>query len=44
MAQKSGVTAVAVKNSNHFGTAYYYCQQVCERNLACIALPIHLQE
>lgn len=36
MAKKSGVTAIAIKNSNHFGTASYFCQLACEQNLACI--------
>ncbi|MGM0754186.1 MAG: Ldh family oxidoreductase [Bacillota bacterium] len=36
MAKQSGVTAIAIKNSNHFGTASYFCQLACEQNLACI--------
>ncbi|WP_017382155.1 Ldh family oxidoreductase [Paenisporosarcina sp. TG-14] len=38
MAKQNGVTAIAVKNSNHFGTASYFCQLACEQNLACIVL------
>lgn len=36
MAKGSGVAAIAIKNSNHFGTASYFCQLACEQNLACI--------
>lgn len=36
MAKQSGITAIAIKNSNHFGTASYFCQLACEQNLACI--------
>ncbi|MCM3763871.1 Ldh family oxidoreductase [Neobacillus niacini] len=36
MAKQSGMTAIAIKNSNHFGTAAYFCQLACEQNLACI--------
>jgi len=38
MAKQSGMTAIAIKNSNHFGTASYFCQLACEQNLACIGL------
>lgn len=34
MAKKSGVTAVAIKNSNHFGTASYFCQLACRHSMA----------
>lgn len=37
MAKQSGTCVIAVKNSNHFGTAAYFCQLACEQNLACIA-------
>jgi LDH2 family malate/lactate/ureidoglycolate dehydrogenase len=37
MAKSSGMAAISVKNSNHFGTASYFCQLVCEHNMACIA-------
>lgn len=37
MAKQNGMTAIAVKNSNHFGTAAYFCQLACEQNLACMA-------
>ncbi|HWO76171.1 MAG TPA: Ldh family oxidoreductase [Bacillus sp. (in: firmicutes)] len=38
MSKENGMTAIAIKNSNHFGTASYFCQLACEQNLACIAL------
>ncbi|WNS76223.1 Ldh family oxidoreductase [Bacillus sp. DTU_2020_1000418_1_SI_GHA_SEK_038] len=34
--KETGITAIAVKNSNHFGTASYFCQLACEQDLACI--------
>ncbi|MCM3568540.1 Ldh family oxidoreductase [Neobacillus mesonae] len=37
MAKQSGMCAIGVKNSNHFGTAAYFCQLASEQNLACIA-------
>lgn len=33
---ESGLAAVMIRNSNHFGTAAYFCQMACERNLALI--------
>ncbi|MEH7252601.1 Ldh family oxidoreductase [Neobacillus niacini] len=36
MAKESGVVAIGVNNSNHFGTASFFCQLACEENLACI--------
>ncbi len=36
MAKDSGVVAIGVNNSNHFGTASFFCQLACEENLACI--------
>jgi LDH2 family malate/lactate/ureidoglycolate dehydrogenase len=38
MAKESGVVAIAVNNSNHFGTASFFCQLACKENLACIGL------
>ncbi len=35
--EEAGIVAVTVRNSNHFGTAAYYCQMACRRNLALIA-------
>ncbi|WP_408011132.1 Ldh family oxidoreductase [Pseudalkalibacillus sp. A8] len=34
--KESGVVAIGIKNSNHFGTASYFCQIACEHNLAAI--------
>ncbi|SDN39802.1 Ldh family oxidoreductase [Bacillus sp. OK048] len=36
MAKESGVVVIGVNNSNHFGTASFFCQLACEENLACI--------
>ncbi|PLR98497.1 Ldh family oxidoreductase [Bacillus sp. T33-2] len=38
MAKESGVVAIGVNNSNHFGTASFFCQLACKENLACIGL------
>lgn len=38
MAKDSGVVAIGVRNSNHFGTASFFCQLACKENLACIGL------
>lgn len=35
---ETGITAVGVKNSNHFGAASYYCQQACAKQMICITL------
>ncbi|MFG6150662.1 Ldh family oxidoreductase [Halobacillus sp. B23F22_1] len=37
MVKESGMVGIGIKNSNHFGTASYYCQKACENNLAIIA-------
>ncbi|MCA0174544.1 Ldh family oxidoreductase [Bacillus sp. RAR_GA_16] len=37
MAKESGISGVSIKNSNHFGTASYYCQMACDNKLAAIA-------
>ncbi|MBM7554468.1 Ldh family oxidoreductase [Thalassobacillus pellis] len=37
LAIESGMAGISIKNSNHFGTASYYCQMACEKNLAAIA-------
>lgn len=34
--KQAGISAIAIKNSNHFGTASYFCQLACENELACI--------
>ncbi|WP_018665413.1 Ldh family oxidoreductase [Heyndrickxia acidiproducens] len=36
MAKASGITAIAIKNSNHFGTVSYFCELACDHHLACI--------
>ncbi|HZG69918.1 MAG TPA: Ldh family oxidoreductase [Chondromyces sp.] len=36
MAKQAGMAAIAIKNSNHFGAASYFCQLACEENLVCI--------
>jgi LDH2 family malate/lactate/ureidoglycolate dehydrogenase len=38
MAKESGVVAIGINNSNHFGTASFFCQLACKDNLACIGL------
>lgn len=37
LAKKTGLAAVAVRHSNHFGTASYYCQMACEQGLGAMA-------
>lgn len=36
MAKQSGIVAISIKNSNHFGAASYFCQLACEQDLICI--------
>ncbi|KMY54513.1 lactate dehydrogenase [Bacillus sp. FJAT-27231] len=36
IAKQSGIAAIAIKNSNHFGAASYFCQLACEQNMICI--------
>ncbi|CAH0190003.1 Ldh family oxidoreductase [Peribacillus sp. Bi134] len=36
MAKSTGTAAIAIKNSNHFGTASYFCKLAAEQNLVCI--------
>jgi LDH2 family malate/lactate/ureidoglycolate dehydrogenase len=38
VARQNGMAGVFVRNSNHFGTAAYYCQKACEHNMALIAM------
>jgi LDH2 family malate/lactate/ureidoglycolate dehydrogenase len=35
---KTGIVGVAVRNTNHFGTAAYYCQMACREGIALIAM------
>ncbi|MEW9673838.1 Ldh family oxidoreductase [Ammoniphilus sp. 3BR4] len=37
LAKETGLAAVAVRHSNHFGTASYYCQMACEQGLGVMA-------
>lgn len=37
LAKETGVTAIGIRNSNHFGAASYYCQIACQENMAIIA-------
>jgi LDH2 family malate/lactate/ureidoglycolate dehydrogenase len=35
-AKETGIAAIAIRNSNHFGCASYYCQLACDEGLAAI--------
>src|SRR5690606_8136276 len=37
IAKECGIAAVFVRGSNHFGTAAYYCRQLCEEGMAIMA-------
>lgn len=37
VAPETGIVGVGVRNSNHFGTASYFCQMACDREMALIA-------
>jgi LDH2 family malate/lactate/ureidoglycolate dehydrogenase len=37
VAKETGLAGVAVRRSNHFGTAAYYCQMACRAGMALIA-------
>lgn len=37
VARETGIAGVGVRNSNHFGTAAYYCQMACREDMALIA-------
>lgn len=37
VARETGIAGVGVRNSNHFGTAAYYCQMACREGMALIA-------
>ncbi|MEQ2527981.1 Ldh family oxidoreductase [Robertmurraya yapensis] len=37
IAKETGVAAIGIRNSNHFGAASYYCQIACQENMAIIA-------
>lgn len=38
LARENGIAGVFIRNSNHFGTAAYYCQKACQTGMALIAL------
>lgn len=38
MARQNGMAGVFIRNSNHFGTAAYFCQQACREGMALIAM------
>lgn len=38
VAREAGIAGVAVRNSNHFGAAAYYCRMVCQEGMALIAM------
>ncbi len=37
IAKETGLAAIGIRNSNHFGAASYYCQIACQEKLAIIA-------
>jgi len=38
IARELGMVGIFIRNSNHFGTAAYYCQMACEEQMALIAM------
>jgi LDH2 family malate/lactate/ureidoglycolate dehydrogenase len=38
IAREQGIAAVWIRGSNHFGTAAYFCQMACDRQMALIAM------
>jgi LDH2 family malate/lactate/ureidoglycolate dehydrogenase len=38
LAKETGIAAIGIRNSNHFGTASYYCQLGCKEGLATIVM------
>ncbi|GGE53214.1 lactate dehydrogenase [Pullulanibacillus camelliae] len=38
MAREHGILGIFIRNSNHFGTAAYYCQKACREGMALIAM------
>lgn len=38
IARQAGIVGIGVRNSNHFGTAAYYCQVACREEMALIAM------
>ncbi|WP_141434214.1 Ldh family oxidoreductase [Bacillus sp. 03113] len=37
-AKDTGIAAIAIRNSNHFGCASYYCQLACDEGLAAMIM------
>lgn len=37
VARETGMVGIAIRSSNHFGTAAYYCQMACREGMALIA-------
>jgi LDH2 family malate/lactate/ureidoglycolate dehydrogenase len=38
LAKLTGITGIFIRNSNHFGTAAFFCQMACQSNMALIAM------
>jgi LDH2 family malate/lactate/ureidoglycolate dehydrogenase len=38
LARETGIAAIGIRNSNHFGSAAYYCQLGCKEGLATIVM------
>ncbi|MEH7481146.1 Ldh family oxidoreductase [Neobacillus drentensis] len=38
LAKETGIAAIGIRNSNHFGSAAYYCQLGCKEGLATIVM------
>jgi LDH2 family malate/lactate/ureidoglycolate dehydrogenase len=38
LAKRIGMAGVFVRNSNHFGTAAFYCQQACKENMVLVGM------
>lgn len=38
LAEELGMVGIFIRGSNHFGTAAYFCQMACERQMALIAM------
>jgi LDH2 family malate/lactate/ureidoglycolate dehydrogenase len=38
LAKESGIVGIFVRNSNHFGTAAFFCQMACQSGMALIAM------
>ncbi|GGD61697.1 Ldh family oxidoreductase [Paenibacillus nasutitermitis] len=38
MAKEYGLVGMFIRSSNHFGTAAFFCQQICKENMALMAM------